>query len=289
MVRNSIGVSTCRDGKWDIEYVIRRDAAGRPADFFRARSADTWYWALDGFRHNDQLWVTLLCIRAAKSQKSDALGFETCGTDLARLTGLGLGPQQWKVEYFPLVPDGVRAYPSATAVVEGDHAYIFALYESGKRPMLLTRIPLAGLDAPAKNLEYLANDGAWKPGFEPANAMHVMERGTSEMSVRYHPQRKQWLAVMIAPNIPSDKVLLRTAPRLTGPWTKGKVIYRIPDMQKNTPGYDRDTFCYAAKEHPQFRRPGSILFTYVCNTFAVPKLVDNLRIYFPRAVRVKLP
>jgi hypothetical protein len=90
------------------------------------------------------------------------------------------------VDILPLVPDGVKAYPSSTAVVSGDHAYIFASYEKAPNPMLLTRIPLKGLAAPKENLQYLANDGSWKPGLDPSNAKFVMTPGASEMSVRYH-------------------------------------------------------------------------------------------------------
>jgi hypothetical protein len=287
MVRNSIGVSTCDDRSgWKIEYVIRRGDKGQRLDFFQAQHKDTWYWPLDGFFYKSDLWVTLLCMRNSPKTSSAALGFETCGTDLAKISGLENDPQQWRVKYFPLVPDGVRAYPSATAVVEGEYAYIFALLETGSRPMLLTRIPLDGLDAPAEHLQYLARSGAWKPGLTPADAMPVMQHGNTEMTVRYHPGLKGWIAVLNYPKLFSDKIIARTAPQLAGPWSKDKVIYRIPEMQKGGTGYDKDTICYAGKEHPEFRRPGSILITYACNTMAVQKLVNNLDIYFPKVVRV---
>jgi hypothetical protein len=283
MVRNSIGVSTCdAAGKWKLDYIIRKDAAGQPQDFFQARDKTYWDWALDGFFYRDNLWVTLICVRDKPVEG-------TCGADLAKVSRLRVPPQLWKVEYFPLVPDGVQAYPSATAVVEGEYAYIFALYEKDPRPMLLVRIPLAGLNAPKENLQYLAEDDTWKPGFDPAHAKRVMEYGSSEMSVRYHPELKRWVAVMNEPRFPSNKVIIRTAPKLTGPWTAGKVIYEIPDMQPGAPAYDRDTWCYAAKEHPEFETPGKLLFTYVCNTLSVPKIVNNLTIYFPKTVVIPMP
>jgi hypothetical protein len=287
MVRNSIGVSTCQHGRWKMDYVIKKDAQGQPADFFKAQHPDTWYWALDGFVSGKDLWVTLLCLRNTPAQ-SAAMGFETCGTDLARVTSLNGDPQGWKIDYFPLVPNGAHAYPSATAVVDGGYAYLFALKESGTRPLLATRIPLDGLSAPAKNLQYLANDGQWHGGFDPAQTQLVMQKGSPELSIRYHPERKQWIAVMFETDAFSSKILLRTAPSLLGPWTQGEVIYQVPEMQPQTPGYDKNTFCYAGKEHPEFEQ-GDLLFTYVCNTFDVPALATNLSIYFPRAVRMAMP
>jgi hypothetical protein len=230
-----------------------------------------------------------LCIRDKAVEGSAALAFETCGADLAKVSNLSASPQQWKVEISPLVPDGVKAYPSSTAVVSGDYAYIFASYEKAPNPMLLTRIPLKGLSAPKENLQYLAKDGSWKPGLDPSNARYVMTPGASEMSVRYHPDLKKWVAVMIGQPFPSDKIFFRTAPELAGPWSEGQVIHRIPEMQSSSPGYDRDTFCYAAKEHPEFELPGQLLFTYVCNTFAVKKLATTPSIYFPQSVVVPMP
>ena len=296
MVRNSIGVSTCdAGGHWKIDYVIRGNGTGRLRDFFESRDKAHWYWALDGFYSGGNLWVTLLCVRNKPVETSPALAFDLCGTDLAKVSNLGASPQDWKVEIFPLVPDGVKAYPSSTAVVEGDYAYIFAyvdpttFYGEAPHPMLLTRIPLSGLAAPKENLQYLANDGSWKPGLNPSNARQVMTQGAFEMSVRYHRDLGKWVAVMIGHEFPSDKIRYRTAPALTGPWSDGQIVYRIPDMQPGSPGYDRDTFCYAAKEHPEFEAPGKLLFTYACNAFTVKKLIANPGIYFPKTVIVPMP
>jgi hypothetical protein len=290
MVRNSIGISSCdRHGKATLDPVIRRDAKGEAKDFFTAQHPHTWYWAMDGFFYNKSLWVTLLCVRNAPASSPSAMGFETCGTDLAKVSGLGNDAQKWKVEYFPLVADGVKAYPSATAVISGEYAYIFALYEAGNRPALLTRIPLAGLNEPRQNLEYLAADNTWQKGFDPEKAKHVMETASAEMSVRWHPDLGKWVAVLLDPGGFSDKVLLRDAPSLTGPWSGGEVIYHIPEVQPTYAHHDRDTFCYAAKEHPEFEDPGSLVFTYVCNTLDVKKITREPWIYFPKSVQMSWP
>ncbi len=287
MVRNSIGISTCKAGQWKLTYVIRQDSEGRPQSFFTPRLPNTWYWALDGFVSGRDLWVTLLCMRNAPA-KSQAMGFATCGTDLARISSPGPDPQQWKIRVFPLVADGAHAYPSASAIVFKKDAYLFALKESGTRPLLATRIPFAGLSAPAAHLQYLEANGTWRNGFDPQHAKAVMQQGSTELSIRYHPELHRWLAVMFAPEAFSSKIVLRTAPTLTGPWSEGQTIYRVPEMQPGTPGYDKDTFCYAGKEHPEFEH-GDLVFTYVCNTMAVPKLATDLKIYYPQVVRMPMP
>ncbi|MGA2806553.1 MAG: DUF4185 domain-containing protein [Terracidiphilus sp.] len=290
MVRNSIGISSCDShGKATLEHILRRDPDGKAKDFFKAQHPNTWYWAMDGFFHDNSLWITLLCVRDSPKSSSLAMGFETCGTDLAKVSGLGSDAQKWKVEYFPLVDDGTRAYPSAATVIQGEYAYIFALYEAATRPALLTRIPLKGLNEPRRNLEYLAADGTWKNGFDPQKAKPVMETASAEMSVRWHPDLEKWIAILMDPTGFSDKVLLREAPSLTGPWSDGEVIYRVPELQASSPVYDKDTFCYAAKEHPEFEDSGSLVFTYVCNTMDVKKLVSETWLYFPKSVQMPWP
>ena len=287
MVHSSLGVSTCADGKWKVRYFIRHDANGTPTSFFHEQHPNTWYWAMGGFRAGPDVWITLLCIRPAPAE-SAAMGFATCGTDLARLSNLGPDPLKWKVKYYPLVRDGAKAYPSATSVVTGGYADIFALYETGTRPLLASRIPLSGLSDPKGNLEYLAHDGKWQKGYDPADALEVMKKGSPELSIAYHPELHKWLAVMFEPDGFSRNILLKSAPSPTGPWTTGQVIYKVPEMDPKSPGYDKSTFCYAGKEHPEFEH-GDLVFTYACNTFDVPKLATNLDIYFPRAVRIPMP
>ena len=287
MVRNSIGISTCSHGHWKLDYIIRKDAKGQPLNFFQSKDANTWYWAMDGFVHGTDLWVTLLCVRNAPAQ-SQAMAFATCGADLARISSPETDPQTWKIDYFPMVPDGAHAYPSATVTSDRGDEYLFALREDGGRPLVVTRLPLSDLNNPEKQLEYLATDGQWHSGFDPTKAMHVMEKGSPELSIRYHPELKQWISVMFEPDAFSSKIILRTASALTGPWSKGKVIFQVPEMQPQEPGYDKNTFCYAAKEHPEFEH-NDLVFTYVCNTFNIPALATNLDIYYPRTIRINWP
>lgn len=288
MVHNSLGISRCTpQGKWKLTYAIKHDKAGHALSYFSPSDPNHWYWALDGFYARGKLWVTLLCIRHPAKPAPAGFDFETCGSDLAEVSNLDRDPQEWEVDIHSLVADGVGAYPSATAVVYRDYAYIFALYESGSRPLLATRVPLSGLSDPKRHIEYLAEDGQWKPGFNPAQAKRVMERGSTELSIRYDTARKHWKAVMLDPDPFSDKILFRTAPDLAGPWSEGSVIYRIPEM--NPKQHQAGVFCYAAKEHPEFETDTDVLLTYVCNTAQIPDLVTNRKIYFPQVVRIPEP
>jgi hypothetical protein len=304
MVRNTVGVSTCKDGKFDIKYTIRKNA-NKEVDYFTARVPNTWYWALNGAYFKGDIWVTLLCVKAVPNDKSFALGFKGCGADLAHITGISdPDPQKWKIDYLELVPDGGESYPTAAVVFEKEYLYIFSINDFGDRSQVVTRVPVSKLKEPKKNLEYLAVDlrcalssrrepcvlgGIWKPGFDAKNAQAVMAKGASEFTVRYHPELKKWIAVMFEPGWMTSKIILRSADDLLGPWTEGVQIYDVPEMHKENAGYDPDTFCYAAKEHPEFEKSGELVFTYVCNSMKPPKVVDLTNIYFPQVVRQPMP
>src|SRR6266852_2877309 len=74
-----------------------------------------------------------------------------------------------------------------------------------------------------------------------------------------------------------------------GPWSEQRAVYEFPEMSKNNPRRDRDTFCYAVKEHIEFAEANRMLVTYACNSFKLEKLFANTDIYRPQTVLVHLP
>ena len=54
---------------------------------------------------------------------------------------------------------------------------------------------------------------------------------------------------------------------LEGPWSKPKSLdVNIPEVDPQSPLYDKNTFCYAGKEHIEFAGNGNRVVTYVCNS-----------------------
>ena len=92
---------------------------------------------------------------------------------------------------------------------------------------------------------------------------------------------------------------MRTAERLEGPWSEPGSIFRIPELDSSyAAGHDPNTFCYAAKGHPEYARPNRLLITYVCNLFTpkgedemtvLKRLVVEMYLYRPIAVSIPLP
>ena len=180
------------------------------------------------------------------------MDFETCGSDLAQITHLDRDP-----------PGLGRHHPSprsrrrqGSPLRHHSDSWRFRL---PLRTLRNRHTPPTRHAHPTQNsrqsggssLEYLPTDGTWQPGFDPSHAKEVMENGSTELSIRYHPELKQWLAGHARNPVASlTRCSCVSAGGLTGPWTQGQVIYHIPEMLPDTPR-DKNTFCYAGKEHPE--------------------------------------
>ncbi len=289
MVRNCVAISTLDAAKgWQIKYCWGHQDRGEPASFFDSGTEKFWYWPLDGFMHRGTLYLALSMLKDRPGQ--GVFSFETIGVRLVKIANPLAPPSEWQIEYLKFV-DGGSAWPGSAIVIDGDCAKFFTLDDDEARHqqrMILTRVALAQLARPADHLEYLAQDKTWKPGLNRADARVVMPTGSSEMSVRYHPSIQKWVAVT-GGGFLSDKIMVRTAAALEGPWSDPKAVYEMPEMNPKIAGFDKDTWGYAVKEHMEFATGNKLLVTYACNSFKFEKLLANMNIYRPQVVWIELP
>ena len=311
-INNSVAVSDCDSGeRFAIRYFWGRSADGSARAFFH-REGRGWWWPLGAFRHAERLYVGLLEVQAARPAGPLGVNFRLTGTSLARIETRGDDPTAWRIEVLPL-SKGRNAFPLSALVVHASHLYLFAFLgrEDGHSPRILTRLPLASLEGASANpgaaLETLAADGRWLPGLRAEDARILMDDDATEMTVHFHASLGRWLALYSFPELsgdfpatrPSDAVWARTAEALEGPWSERRLVFRVPELAEGPlASGDPNTGCYGAKEQPQFARPGSLTFTYVCNLFSGPspqplaileRLLREMDLYRPVAVTVTLP
>ena len=107
--------------------------------------------------------------------------------------------------------------------------------------------------------------------------------------MRYHADLKQWIMVC-GPSFLENKIRIRTAPDLRGPWSEERVIYECPEQTPGSATYDRDNFCYLGREHIQFydKKSHTLLITYDCNSANFSKLLSNMEIYSPRVLSIPM-
>jgi hypothetical protein len=290
MVRNSVGISVCgRDRSCTMRYFWRRPGDPKPRSFFDTGTDELWYWPLDGFLQGKTLFVTLLAVRNKPGATSnDAFGFEIVGTKLATISNPHAPPNKWHIAIQDLTD--AHLWPGVSIVLDGNYFIWYTQVSEAEGRGYLTALRIAPnkMAAPSSAWQYLRKDAQWVPGLPHEDAMHLIDQPISEMSVRFHPSIHRWIALSTGPEFPSGRAVARLADSPLGPWSAPQAIYEFPEMKKGGPGYDKDTFCYAVKEHIEFAN-AQIALTYACNSMILSKTVANMDIYRPRAVILDLP
>jgi len=291
MVRNTVGISTCpAGGACTVQYFWQKQYSEKPRSFFDTGTDDLWYWPLDAWLDGKKLFISLLAVRNKPGAGSeDAFGFEIAGTKLATVNNAKDSPEKWRVKITNLT-DG-RFWPGPSIVADGKYILWYTQVATGEGKggfMTVLRVPKNKMATPSAAWEYLKKDGSWGSGLPGDDAMHVIEQAISEMSVRYHPAIHKWIAIVPGPGFPTPEVDARIADSPVGPWSAPQKIFEFPEMKHENPGYDKDTFCYATKEHIEFTDT-KIALTYACNSMVVAKVIANPDIYRPRVVFLDLP
>jgi hypothetical protein len=290
MVRNAIGVSKCEPGKkCSMRYLWKNPKNANSRSFFDTGPDELWYLPLDGFLSGKTLYVSLLAVRNKPGAPSElANGFEVVGTKLAVIDDVRGAPEKWHVAVQALTDSSL--WPGVSMVPEGKYVIWYTQISTGEGRGFMTamRLPQDKMATPSGNWEYLSKNNHWIPGLAGSDAMHVIEQPISEMSVRYHPSIKKWLALSTSSEFPSQGAVVRLADFPIGPWSDAQTIYSFPEMNHANPEYDKDTFCYAVKEHIEFAE-NKIALTYACNSMIVAKAIVSMNIYRPRVVILDLP
>lgn len=292
MVRNSVGISRCQSGgNCTMQYFWQKPEDPKPRSFFDTGTDKVWYWPLDGFRSGKTVYVSLLVVQNKPGAGADAafvFDFEIIGTKLAVIKDVYLPPQKWHVTIQDLTD--THLWAGVSMVPQGKYAIWYTQVSKGEGRGFMTamRVPVEKMAKPTGNWEYLNKDNQWVAGLAGEDAIHLIEQPISEMSVRYHPSMKKWLALSAGPEFPSPRAVVRLADSPIGPWSSPQTVYEFPEMNRNNPLYDKDTFCYAVKEHIEFAE-NKVVMTYACNSVVISKVIKNMNIYLPRSVILDLP
>ena len=117
-----------------------------------------------------------------------------------------------------------------------------------------------------------------------SDAVHIADKMASELSIDEYVEngRSTFLMVHSEPLF-GRRILVRSAPKPEGPWSKPKSVYTVPGLDRG-----KDYFTYAAKGHLHLSRKNELLVTYIINANNIWDMAADVAIYRPRFVRVPL-
>ncbi len=172
--------------------------------------------------------------------------FEGVGSGIATWGGLDQQPERPEPGVDADHPTLLWTEPEhnfgAAALVEGEELYAFACEGGWTKPCLLGRAALAEALDPAAWRYW---DGAsWSASLDDAVSLFD---GNTMLSVHWVPSLERYLAAYNRPL--DDRVYLRTAAELTGPWSADEAVFMAE------PSHDGDA-AYGAMLHPEYDRDG---------------------------------
>jgi hypothetical protein len=252
------------------QFFYRTNDTGSPASVFTPPGdTNSFYWPWDGIRTERGLFLFLMHVR--HTADNSTWGFKVFGDDLAFISNPDAPPQDWKITY--------KEVPFKTfgwAVVgDGGFIYVYGRDKAGHRSGL-ARAPQEALDDFGQWRFY--DDGRWDDN--PSHATGVISESPAEGSVKWVDGLKRFVAVY-SPGIFGD-IVMCTAKTPAGPWENRSVVYQCLEGNRSNALY-----CYAAKMHPEFGRPGELVVTYAVNSNHFSDLFNDATIYWPHFVRVK--
>jgi hypothetical protein len=267
----TLAISTCSaSGQFDIKYYIKK----KNGKFVSSFGENEWLWPQDPFLLDNMLYIPLLVIEALPKEHAP-FNFAIIGHKIAVINNFSSdNPHEWQIDYLDItksVPPEVTAL-ATTSIAYQNYVYFYPLckFSNGAAVFpgnVLARVSADQLNQENWEIEYYNKDGNWDKKLNARQVKIVFADALSELSVRYRPNENKWMAVYTSTKDKGNKLLYQEAQMIEGPWTEPKMLARkIPEVDEQSPLYDKNTFCYAGKEHIQFSRKKNIVATYVCNS-----------------------
>ncbi len=274
MVRNSVAIQKGYDPARAKMTFYWGERDGHPFDFAPGEGK-LWLWPNQGIRLGSHL--LLFYSRVAPDKRKDSLGFQSAGWTAFLVDNLDRQPSEWKLHKLA-VPEGRGNIIFGMSVLRMSR-FVYAFgHSEPEHDVYLIRWPLAeAARGDLSSPEWWCGD-AWSAN--PALRRPLLRDVSSEFSVQRDPHGRGFIEVN-SQGFGASIIVARFAPRLEGPWSKARGIYRPPES--NRP----DAFVYGGKSHPGLTG-ADVVITYVANSSSFGTLVKDTSIYFPRFVRLDL-
>lgn len=278
MISNSLAIQTGTDPATAfIRFYWNRAADGSPAAII-ADELDERHWFGNGVQVGDRLILFTNRVRATAT----GLGFESVGWAAWMVDDPQADPSTWEMVRLdtPTNPLGVLV-GVATVLQLDNFVYAFGSQDPVKsHPIHAVHWPIQAVGrGELANPQWWAGDRlGWVADSSSEPRQPIFENGQSDLTIHWDEATEQFLAFQTRGFGPAD-VMIRAAPKLTGPWSEPRLIYR-PAVY-----YRPNVMIYSAKAHPELAGADLVL-TYATNTFEFTEHFSDPQIYYPRFVRL---
>lgn len=251
--------------------------------------ASSWFWPTGGAcvtQAGDRHPALILFYTRLSRRGGDAEGtvwnFHATHSTVAVIDNPADEPRAWRVASHDLGPierDGRRINWGGAVVAEPDAPVrVLGIDDTDNlnKKAVLARVAGDQMGDP-EHWRFWTGRG-WSP--ERHDVAPICEHVTDELSV--HREGGRWIMIHMEPNL-GRRIMVRTAPELTGPWTEPRVIYECPE-----PAAADHLMVYAARAHPELSGPASrgLLVTYAVNSTDFWHMLAHADLYRIRFLRV---
>jgi hypothetical protein len=288
MVRNTIAIQQGSDLRTaSIKFYWGLDRDGTPGSFF-PEQGERWFWPGHGIRLDDGPLIIFLY--GIVETPGENLGFASARYAVAIIDDPDAPAETWR----PLIVEGgssaFDASPATAVVRDGDWIVAVAIRQEGTHAGALVRWPADELArGDLSGAEWWAGEPrGWvaEAALGPDGPAFVIDDAGSECSLHWDARVEAFVHIA-SYGFGATTIGLRTAPALTGPWSRQILVYHPPESDGRRP------FVYAAKGHPELIGPDAadLVVTYAANSFEFGDLFSpegQRSLYWPRFVAVPL-
>ena len=279
IVSNSVAIQTGADPvEASIRFYWGRAADGSPAAFV-PDDGEERHWFGNGVRVGDRLVLFLNRVRSAPT----GLGFESVGWAAWMVENPDVEPSAWRLRQLTTQTNPLGVLVGFAAVLRlGEHVYAFGSQDPVKsHPIYAARWPEHEVrEGKLLHPEWWAGDRlGWVPDSSITPRWPLFENGQSDLTIHADRTTQRFLVVQTQGFGPAD-VMMRAAPRLTGPWSGAQLVFRPSEYSRP------NVMIYSAKAHPELAG-GDLVLTYDTNTFRFAELLTDSAIYYPRFLRLR--
>ncbi len=278
MINNSIGLQDIKAGKMSFFWKHSK----KPASFFPGGKG-YWLWLGDGVFYKNKVYCFAKRISAIPGHEGEPFGFEWKKDELIVIDNPKDDPSSWHCRHL-LLPFTTRNLHIGTAcLIDGQMLYVTGLNEQ-KKQTLLSRIALSELEGTNINaFEFLQSAGKntsqWSKDI--SKSAPLFDQSAAEASLSKFDNK---YVCLFHSGGAGDRIVVRTAPGVSGPWSAEKLVYTVPSE------LCKRGMCYAAKGHPeQPCHDGAMVVTFLINPGKLEAHDKDPYAYFPRAVEIKVP